>query len=305
MARQVRGKVRDWATVVQLEGRKGLAPHSDGTRSPAKKSLLYEDVIDMIEKLITTRDLKPGDQLPTQADLAELANVSLITVRRALEELERVGRVRRQQGLGTFVAQPRIIASPVRPGSLLGTIDQREQRSGRIATVVVGVNMGYPSRDIAAALQIEENSEVWKVSRHRVLDKRPLIIESSVIPVALAPDLGDSEKSLEGSLYELLADRYGLVDGYEEQLLEVIAPTKEERQVLRLSARNQVVRLRGRSIDQSGIVFDCFEQLYPAADFIFSISGSTSRHIVEGSDARDWTVAPHADRSHSRRRARD
>jgi DNA-binding GntR family transcriptional regulator len=305
VAREVRGKVGDWATIVQLEGRNGLALHGDGTRIHAKKSLLYEGVIDMVDKLITARGLEPGDQLPTQADLAELANVSLITVRRALEELERVGRVRRQQGLGTFVAQPRIIASPVRPGSLLGTIDRKEQRTRRITTVVVGVNLGYPSSDIAAALQIEGNSEVWKVSRHRVLDKRPLIVETSVIPVALAPGLDAHERSLEGSLYELLADRYGLVDSYEEQLLEVISPTREERQVLCLSARSQVVRLRGRSVDQRGTVFDCFEQLYPAADFIFSIAGSTSRHIVEGPDARDWTVSPRADQSRSRRRARE
>src|SRR2546430_5650049 len=60
--------------------------------------------------------------LPTHAELAELTGVSLITVRRALDELERAGKVRRHQGLGTFLARPRIVTEPTRAGSLLGTL---------------------------------------------------------------------------------------------------------------------------------------------------------------------------------------
>jgi len=290
-------------TVVPLEGRESLALEGAAGRLPAKKRLLYEDVIDLVEQLIVQRELKPGDLLPTQAELSELASVSLITVRRALEELERVGRVRRHQGLGTFVAGPRIVASPVRPGSLLGTMNHVEEKSDRITTVVVGLGAGHPSSDIAAALQIPQSAEVWELTRRRLLDKRPLILETAVIPVALAPDLDAHKKSLSGSLYELLASQYGLIDAYEEQLLEVVAPSAAERRALRLTSRSQVVRLRGRSIDPRGVVFDCFEQLYPAADFIFSIAGTTSRQLVEGSDMRDWTVSLHPQRVRTRKRA--
>ena len=48
-----------------------------------------------------------------------MAGVSLITVRRALEELERDGRVAGHQGVGTFVARPRIVTEPARRGGLL------------------------------------------------------------------------------------------------------------------------------------------------------------------------------------------
>jgi GntR family transcriptional regulator len=174
-------------------------------------------------------------------------------------------------------------------------MDPTEQRSRRIATAVVGLSVGQPSRDIAAALEIAADVEVWKLTRRRLRDSRPLILETSVIPVRLAPDLDAHEAFLKGSLYQLLADRYGLVDAYEEQLLDVIAPTREERQILRLSTRSQVVRLRGRSLDRRGVVFDCFEQLYPASEFTFALAGTTSRRLVEGSDARDWTVRLHPD----------
>ena len=38
--------------------------------------------------------------------------------------------------------------------------------------------------------------------------------------------------------------------------------------------------------------FDCFQQVYPAAEVVFSISGQTARHVFRGADLRDWSVAP-------------
>src|SRR5215469_831875 len=87
-----------------------------------RAALLYERVVDLVEQIIADRGLGPGDMLPSYTELAELAGVSLITVRRGLDELERAGRVRRHQGLGTFVARPRIVAEPTRTGSLLATL---------------------------------------------------------------------------------------------------------------------------------------------------------------------------------------
>jgi DNA-binding transcriptional regulator YhcF (GntR family) len=56
--------------------------------------LLYEQVVDYVEGLVVERGLVPGDMLPTYAELAASVGVSLITVRRGLDELERAGRVR-------------------------------------------------------------------------------------------------------------------------------------------------------------------------------------------------------------------
>src|SRR5215472_9914953 len=88
--------------------------------------LLYQQVVSYVEQLVSERGLAPGDMLPTHAELAELTGVSLITVRRALDELERAGKVRRHQGLGTFLARPRIVTEPARAGSLLATLAEGE-----------------------------------------------------------------------------------------------------------------------------------------------------------------------------------
>src|SRR6266702_999159 len=122
-------------------------PRSATARLP-RASLLYERVVDLVEQLIADRGLRPGDMLPSYTELADQAGVSLITVRRALEELERAGRVRRHQGLGTFVARPRIIAEPARAGSLLGTLVKDGNPAATLRTVVLEQGQGEPSADL-------------------------------------------------------------------------------------------------------------------------------------------------------------
>jgi DNA-binding GntR family transcriptional regulator len=259
-----------------------------------RTALLYKQVVAYVEQLVAERGLVPGDLLPTHAELAALTGVSLITVRRALDELERAGKVRRHQGLGTFLARPRIVTEPARAGSLLGTLaaDGAGRRAKRLDTAILAIRRGLPSADIARALRIWPDSQVWQLRRQRRIDGEPAVAETSIIPTALAPELDRLVEGMGGSLYDLLGREYGLEDEYEEQYLEVITPTQEERRLLSIPPRTQVVRIRGLSMDKAGTPFDCFEQLYPAAEFAFAISGSTSRHLFPTPGAQDWDVLP-------------
>jgi DNA-binding GntR family transcriptional regulator len=261
-------------------------------KPPSGGGLLYEQVVEHVENLVSERGLVPGDLLPTYAELAEQVGVSLITVRRALDELERAGKVRRHQGLGTLLARPRFLTEPARAGSLLGTLAKGE-RAGPpeiLDTRILEIRRGLPSGGIARALQVSEDSPVWQLRRQRMIDGQPAVVETSVIPTLLAPGLDRLVHQPGGSLYDLLGREYGLVDEFEEQYLEVVMPAQEERRLLSIPSRTQVVRIRGLSMDKAGTPFDCFEQLYPAAEFAFAISGSTSRHLLPTPGFQDWGV---------------
>jgi DNA-binding GntR family transcriptional regulator len=272
----------------------GSPPGEPGPRSAAPRlpraALLYERVVDHVERLIADRGLRPGDMLPSYTDLAEQSGVSLITVRRALDELERAGRVRRHQGLGTFVARPRIVTEPARAGSLLATLASDGGRPAELRTTVLGLDQGQPSDDLCQALRIAAGSPVWRLRRLRLLDGHPAVLETSVIPVEIAPELSALVGRLDGSLYDLLAAEYDLVDSYEELYLEVLTPAKDEARLLELPARAQVVRIRGLSADGTGLPFDAFEQLYPASEFAFAFSGSATRQLLPAPGNRDWAV---------------
>jgi len=95
-----------------------------------QNKLRYEVVKDLILSKIASQHLQPGDKLPTSNELADQSGFSLISVRRALDELERAGRIVRRQGVGTFVAQSRITAEPGRAGQLLDTLGGALDPSG-------------------------------------------------------------------------------------------------------------------------------------------------------------------------------
>src|SRR5438445_5752567 len=69
---------------------------------------VYKRIQSAIRKRIESSDLKPGDSVASERELARLHNVSLMTARHALAGLEQEGVVERRRGAGTFVAPPRI-----------------------------------------------------------------------------------------------------------------------------------------------------------------------------------------------------
>ena len=75
-----------------------------GPISPAAPGTLYQQIVDGLKREVSEGRLKPGAPLPSFRVLAEDMLVSVITVKRAYEELEREGIIYRRQGLGTFVA---------------------------------------------------------------------------------------------------------------------------------------------------------------------------------------------------------
>lgn len=76
-----------------------------GPISPAADGPLYQQIVDRLKREVSEGRLEPGSALPSFRHLAEDLLVSVITVKRAYEELEREGIIFRRQGLGTFVAE--------------------------------------------------------------------------------------------------------------------------------------------------------------------------------------------------------
>ncbi len=72
--------------------------------SAAAPGPLYVQIVEGVKREVSEGRLQPGQALPSFRALAEELMVSLITVKRAYEELERAGIIYRKQGLGTYVS---------------------------------------------------------------------------------------------------------------------------------------------------------------------------------------------------------
>jgi len=157
---------------------------------------LYEKTIAFILQHIDEHQLREGGQLPTEVALAQQTGVSLVTVRRALAELAAQGIVRREQGRGTFVARPRVRAETTRVGSLRNGLHLDAQ--SKLETRVLKCLSREAAEEECRTLALASGASVWEISRLRRLNRRPLILETSVIPKLLAPDLGAHLKRSDG-----------------------------------------------------------------------------------------------------------
>jgi GntR family transcriptional repressor for pyruvate dehydrogenase complex len=88
------------------------------TIDPERRGTTSEEVISQLREMIHRGELRPGDRLPPERDLAKLLGVSRPTLRAGIRSLAAVGVLYSRQGAGTFVVKadgpPSLDSSPLR-----------------------------------------------------------------------------------------------------------------------------------------------------------------------------------------------
>ncbi len=79
------------------------APEASLVYKLVRTSRLYEQIVQQIEESIVKGNLKPGDQLPAERELAQRFGVSRTAVREAVKALREKGLVEAYSGRGTFI----------------------------------------------------------------------------------------------------------------------------------------------------------------------------------------------------------
>jgi len=229
---------------------------------------LYERTMSFILQYVDERKLQEGDRLPAEPELATMAGVSMVTVRRALAELAAQAVVRREQGRGTFLARSRVSAETTKVGALRNglSLDARSSLETRLRQL----ERRPATLEEAQRLGIPDASVVWEISRLRLLDKQPMIHEVSVIPMILAPDLhAHIGANPDRSLYATLDAEYDLREAREEQNLVCRRANADDVRLLKLPRQDWVVEISGISYTTRHVAIDSFRMVFDAKGFAF------------------------------------
>src|SRR5271167_3715086 len=140
--------------------------HHNGT--PA-----YKKIQNSIRKRIDEAELKPGDAVASERELAKTHKVSLMTARHALAGLEREGIVERRPGAGTFVAPPRIHFN-----KLMSYTEQMGSRGLTPNSKVIVAKIIEDEPEVAARLGLAANSRMVKIERVRHTADEPFALET-------------------------------------------------------------------------------------------------------------------------------
>jgi GntR family transcriptional regulator len=160
-----------------------------------------------LRALLSSGELGSDGRLPTERELAGMYGVSRTTVRQVLDGLEHAGLIRRRRGRtgGTFATRGRV---DIDFGYLAGIPSYLRAQGFRAGAHVVSARMIPADSVTAEALRIPAAALVHDVIRVRLADEVRISLEHARFPVALFPDL--LSERLDDSIYELMAQRYGL-----------------------------------------------------------------------------------------------
>lgn len=208
--------------------------------------------------------LRPSDQLPTEAELAERHGVSRITAKRALDDLVQQGLAYRQQGKGTFVASRRI-----RDVSGFGSFsDDIRGRGMTPSSQVLLFKEVFPDPAVRERLHIAEGKLAIILKRLRLADGEPVALETAYLPSSLCPGLLEEDLATR-SLFATLRERYGISPTWADAEIEARSPTRQEAAMLGSKSGMPVLEARRTTFAANFDVIECVDSVYRSDRFSF------------------------------------
>ena len=166
----------------------------------------YHQIAQTLRERIIAGGHGPGMRLATQRGLAREFGVTLMTLRQALDLLERDGLIARRHGLGTFVARPSIDYDILHLRALAGDLSALGED---VATRFLRSYRATADRRVAAALGLPEQADVFVLERLRLVDGEPVSFQASCLAAALGDEVSKADLAVT-PLRQVLAFKLGI-----------------------------------------------------------------------------------------------
>lgn len=131
-----------------------------------KQKTVVDQVMDQIKKLISSGQYKPGDKIPTEAELAEKFGIGRSSIRQAINIFNYLGVLESKASLGTFVQERAKISKEALTWSLLLGNDELEEMVDLRASIelwcVIELTVKMNNNDSAALKTIDALEEIVK-----------------------------------------------------------------------------------------------------------------------------------------------
>ena len=209
---------------------------------------LYLQLKNKVKKDIRTGLLKPGDKLPSEMQMQKEYNMSRVTVRNAMTELEVEGYIIKVQGKGSFVAQSDMLRLPI--GVTSFTEDARMQVVEFKSKVLdAGLTDRFFEMD-KEFFGLREEEKVMCIKRLRSANGVPVVIEENHLPARLKRL---EQEDLTGSLYDILINKYHMIPSNKgRRSVKIIFATEDIAEWLQLSPGTPVIESELCVYDMNG-----------------------------------------------------
>lgn len=167
---------------------------------------LYCQLASKIAEQIENGTYQEGDRIPSERELCNIYHVSRMTVRLAIDELVRKGKIEKSQGKGTYVSNKSIVQSLNNVYSL----SKEMEKQGKISsTQIIKREIVPADYKVAKHLGIEEGEQVVFLERLRLAENVAVMVEKAWFPYHSFAFLLNIDFTKKG-LYKTLEEEYNV-----------------------------------------------------------------------------------------------
>lgn len=229
-------------------------------------SPLYRQIKSLILRSLESGEWRPGDAIPSEAELAVRYGVSQGTVRKAIDELAGENLLLRRQGKGTYVAShndPRAFFRFLRLQSIGGDVVPAHSvplecwraKAGPEAARVLKLNLGDPIIILRRILEFSG---------------KPVILDEIYLPGDIFGGLTlDMLKEWQGSLYALFESQFGMPMVRAEERLRAVAADRVSAELLKVPEGSPLLSVERVSYSYAGRPVEWRRGLYSTAEYCY------------------------------------
>jgi GntR family transcriptional regulator len=166
----------------------------------------YHQIADALRQRILAGQLAPGERLANQRRLAREFGVTLMTLRHALELLERDRLITRRHGLGTFVASPSVDYDILQLRTFAGDLTAMGED---VTTRFLQSGFVAADRPVAAALGVRAGQPVFVLERLRLVHGHPMSFQASYLASRLGEEVAKADLAVT-PLRQVLSFKLGI-----------------------------------------------------------------------------------------------
>ena len=228
---------------------------------PLSAAPLYVQIKDTLRARILDGTYAPHSRMPSEHELCAMFDVSRITVRQALGDLQKEGLLFKLHGKGTFVSKPKAFQNVT---SLQGFAEAMSSMGYEIVNQLRSLRTVKADRHLATRLNVPEGAPLIEIHRVRLLNREPVSLEQTWVPEALGKRLAGADLATR-DIFLILENDCGIPLGHADVSIDAILADDEIVDALHVEESSPVLRIELLTHDASGAPID-YEYLYFRGD---------------------------------------
>jgi GntR family transcriptional regulator len=209
---------------------------------------LYHQIKQELKKKIKNNKYDIGKPIPSETELMAKYKVSRMTIRLAIEELEREGYVKKVQGKGTFVRRKKVTQELNVITSWTETM--KAQGKEPVTMAMVTKELDAPP-DLAQEMKIEAGTKLYYIERLRYADGEPVCIGKVYVVAKYAPGLLE-QPGIKDSIYKVLESKYNVELATASEVVEAYAADPDQAEMLNIDVGYPMLSVTRLSFDPLG-----------------------------------------------------